>query len=61
MHKKEGSSVRPKTSMLEKALCELEKMVAECKIGYLCSHLSWIGIVKCLFLMLNFYFPVPLV
>ncbi|KAL5145525.1 Ubinuclein-1 [Glycine soja] len=29
MHKKEGSSVRPKTSMLEKALCELEKMVAE--------------------------------
>ncbi|KAL5192748.1 Ubinuclein-1 [Glycine soja] len=29
MHKKEGSSVRPKTSMLEKALRELEKMVAE--------------------------------
>lgn len=42
MHKKEGSSVRPKTSMLEKALRELEKMVAECKIEYLCSHLSWI-------------------
>ena len=33
MQKKEGSSVRPKTSMLEKALRELEKMVAECKIG----------------------------
>lgn len=31
MHKKDGSSVRPKTSMLEKALRELEKMVAECK------------------------------
>ncbi|XP_052732162.1 ubinuclein-1 isoform X5 [Vigna angularis] len=29
MQKKEGSSVRPKTSMLEKALRELEKMVAE--------------------------------
>ncbi|RDY00223.1 hypothetical protein CR513_16628, partial [Mucuna pruriens] len=29
MHKKDGSSVRPKTSMLEKALRELEKMVAE--------------------------------
>jgi ubinuclein len=31
MHKKDGSSVRPKSSMLEKALGELEKMVAECK------------------------------
>ncbi|CAJ2667690.1 unnamed protein product [Trifolium pratense] len=29
MHKKDGSSVRPKSSMLEKALGELEKMVAE--------------------------------
>ncbi|KAK7410628.1 hypothetical protein VNO78_01569 [Psophocarpus tetragonolobus] len=29
MHKKDGSSIRPKTSMLEKALRELEKMVAE--------------------------------
>ncbi|KAL9313655.1 hypothetical protein ACSQ67_019107 [Phaseolus vulgaris] len=29
MQKKEGSSVRPKTSMLEKALRELERMVAE--------------------------------
>ncbi|KAK7351093.1 hypothetical protein VNO77_10273 [Canavalia gladiata] len=29
MHKKDGSSVRSKTSMLEKALRELEKMVAE--------------------------------
>ncbi|CAJ1974276.1 unnamed protein product [Sphenostylis stenocarpa] len=29
MQKKEGSSVRPKASMLEKALRELEKMVAE--------------------------------
>ncbi|XP_061362959.1 ubinuclein-1-like isoform X2 [Gastrolobium bilobum] len=29
MHKKDGSSVRPKTSMLEKAIRELEKMVAE--------------------------------
>ncbi|KAK4276705.1 hypothetical protein QN277_014824 [Acacia crassicarpa] len=28
-HKKEGTSVRPKTSMLEKAIRELEKMVAE--------------------------------
>ena len=30
-HKKDGSSVRPKSSMLEKAIRELEKMVAECK------------------------------
>ncbi|XP_004502535.1 ubinuclein-1-like [Cicer arietinum] len=29
IHKKDGSSVRPKSSMLEKALRELEKMVAE--------------------------------
>ncbi|KAK7275608.1 hypothetical protein RIF29_16727 [Crotalaria pallida] len=29
MHKKDGSGVRPKTSMLEKAIRELEKMVAE--------------------------------
>ncbi|KAL2339736.1 hypothetical protein Fmac_007676 [Flemingia macrophylla] len=29
MHKKDGSSVRPKSSMLEKSLRELEKMVAE--------------------------------
>ncbi|KAI4307231.1 hypothetical protein L6164_030440 [Bauhinia variegata] len=29
MHKKDGSSVRPKSSMLEKAIRELEKMVAE--------------------------------
>lgn len=28
-HKKDGSSIRPKSSMLEKALGELEKMVAE--------------------------------
>ena len=33
MHKKDGSSVRPKISMLEKAIRELEKMVAECKFG----------------------------
>ncbi|XP_024019105.1 ubinuclein-1 isoform X3 [Morus notabilis] len=29
MHKKDGSSIRPKSSMLEKAIRELEKMVAE--------------------------------
>ncbi|KAI5412890.1 hypothetical protein KIW84_057494 [Lathyrus oleraceus] len=29
MHRKDGSSARPKSSMLEKTLCELEKMVAE--------------------------------
>ncbi|XP_057974999.1 ubinuclein-1-like isoform X2 [Malania oleifera] len=29
MHRKEGSSVRPKSTMLEKAIRELEKMVAE--------------------------------
>ncbi|CAI8598334.1 unnamed protein product [Vicia faba] len=29
MHRKDGSSVRPKSSMLEKTLVELEKMVAE--------------------------------
>ncbi|XP_020211417.1 ubinuclein-1 [Cajanus cajan] len=29
LHKKDGSSVRPKSSMLEKSLRELEKMVAE--------------------------------
>lgn len=32
VHKRDGSSVRPKSSMLEKAIRELEKMVAECKI-----------------------------
>lgn len=32
MHRKDGSSVRPKGSMLEKAIRELEKMVAECKL-----------------------------
>lgn len=31
MHKRDGSSLRPKSSMLEKAIRELEKMVAECK------------------------------
>lgn len=31
LHRKEGSSVRPKGSMLEKAIRELERMVAECK------------------------------
>lgn len=30
-HRKDGSSVRPKGSMLEKAIRELERMVAECK------------------------------
>lgn len=32
-HKKDGSSVRPKSSMLEKAIRELEKMVAECELN----------------------------
>ena len=31
MLKKDGSGGRPKISMLEKAIRELEKMVAECK------------------------------
>lgn len=31
VHRKEGSSVRPKGSMLEKAIRDLERMVAECK------------------------------
>ncbi|CAI0395746.1 unnamed protein product [Linum tenue] len=31
VHKRDGSSVRPKGSMLEKAIKELERMVAECK------------------------------
>ena len=35
MHKKDGSSVRPKSSLLEKAIRELEKMVAECKLHFL--------------------------
>lgn len=30
MQRKDGSTVRPKGSMLEKAIRELEKMVAEC-------------------------------
>ena len=29
--KKDGSSARPKTTTLEKAIQDLEKMVAECK------------------------------
>lgn len=32
MHKKDGSSTRPKSSLLERSIRELEKMVAECKI-----------------------------
>lgn len=31
--KKDGSSVKPKITMLEKTIRELEKMVAECKFG----------------------------
>ena len=36
VHRKDGSSVRPKSSMLEKAIRELEKMVAECKLKNTC-------------------------
>lgn len=31
-HKRDSSSVRSKSSMLEKAITDLEKMVAECKL-----------------------------
>lgn len=31
IHRKDGASVRPRSSMLEKAIRELEKMVAECE------------------------------
>lgn len=31
LHKKEGSSVKPKANLLEKSIRELEKMVAECE------------------------------
>lgn len=34
VHKKDGSSIKSKSSMLEKAIRELEKMVAECKFYY---------------------------
>lgn len=34
MHRKDGASVRPKVSLLEKAIRDLEKMVAECKYIY---------------------------
>ncbi|XP_054798001.1 ubinuclein-1-like isoform X2 [Prosopis cineraria] len=37
-HKKEGSSVRPKTSMLEKAIRELERMVAESRPPAMENH-----------------------
>lgn len=39
VHKKDGSSVRPKSSLLEKAIRELEKMVAECKLPFLFQYL----------------------
>lgn len=34
MQRKEGSSVKSRSSMLEKAIRELEKMVAECMCAY---------------------------
>lgn len=41
MHRKDGSSVRPKGSILEKAIRELEKMVAECKFNACCIIMSY--------------------
>lgn len=37
IHRKDGSSARPKGTMLEKAITELERMVAECKFGKCCD------------------------
>lgn len=34
MPKRDSSSVRPKISMLDKAIRELEKAVAECKLQF---------------------------
>lgn len=56
MHKKDGSSARPKGSMLEKAIRELEKMVAECKVSSYCNVCFYfdgiLGVVPFMFLCL---------
>lgn len=53
--KKDGSTARPKITTLEKAIRELEKIVAECKFGK-CFKAQIIGNVGSLLLMLSFSF-----
>lgn len=50
--KKDGSTARPKITTLEKAIRELEKIVAECKFGK-CFEAHIIGNVGSLLLMLK--------
>lgn len=56
MQKKDGSSVKPKISVLEKAIRELQKIVLECTF-YICTevHISIGGIVGSSLQMLTIF------
>lgn len=58
VHKKDGSSVKAKSSMLENAIRELEKMVAECKLQSSCrtsipsNMVLWNFVINSIFFLL---------